>query len=168
MRVPFRHAAHLLVRAAVGCALIHIAMLVWAGQALAEDLSVAIDQARLLRLERAGAEVIIGNPSIADVAVQSGTLLVVTGKTFGTTNLIVLDTQGREILNRNVKVRGDPKRSVSLYKGSGRQSYVCDPLCETTLIPGDAPDYFDNLAKAVLNKFGVAKSAVGASSPGGQ
>jgi Flp pilus assembly secretin CpaC len=38
----------------------------------------------------AAAEVIIGNPTIADVSVQGGNLLVVTGKSFGVTNIISL------------------------------------------------------------------------------
>jgi Flp pilus assembly secretin CpaC len=73
-----------------------VAMLSIAGSSLAqtraEDLVVNYDQSQLVKLPRPAAEIIIGNPSIADVTVQNGNLLVVTGKTFGITNMIVLDT----------------------------------------------------------------------------
>ena len=51
--------------------------------AAAEDLIVKYDQSQLWRLERPIAEIIIGNPTIADVTIQSNDLLVVTGKSFG-------------------------------------------------------------------------------------
>jgi Flp pilus assembly secretin CpaC len=56
-----------------------------------DDIIVKYDQSQLLRLKRPAAEIIIGNPSIADVSVQSGNLLVITGKSFGVTNIITLD-----------------------------------------------------------------------------
>ncbi len=60
-------------------------------QARAADLIVKYDQSQLLRLPRPVVEIIIGNPTIADVTVQSGKLLVITGKSFGITNIIALD-----------------------------------------------------------------------------
>ena len=51
-------------------------------------VQVLVDQATLVRLDRPAAEIVVGNPSIADVSVQSGKVLVVTGKSFGETNLI--------------------------------------------------------------------------------
>jgi Flp pilus assembly secretin CpaC len=63
------------------------------GRARAADLVVRYDQSQLLRLPRPVAHVIIGNASIADVTVQAGNLLIVTGKTFGVTNIIALDAQ---------------------------------------------------------------------------
>src|SRR6185295_6796638 len=48
----------------------------------ADDLIVKYDQSQLLRLPRPASEIIIGNPAIADIAIQSGNLLVVTGKSF--------------------------------------------------------------------------------------
>ena len=58
-----------------------------------------------------GAEVIIGNPSIADVTIQGGNLLVVTGKTFGVTNIIALDAQRNVIQDQRVVVEQDPRHS---------------------------------------------------------
>jgi len=61
------------------------------------DVEVIIDEATLLRLDRPAAEIVVGNPSIADVSVQSGRVLIVTGKSFGETNLIVMDADGKVV-----------------------------------------------------------------------
>ena len=80
--------------------------------ARAADLIVNYDQAQLLRLPRPVAEVVIGNPSVADVSVQGGNLLVVTGKTFGVTNVIALDAERNIIQDQRVVVERD-ENSVS-------------------------------------------------------
>jgi Flp pilus assembly secretin CpaC len=132
----------------------------WSGTATAADITVPSDEARLVRLDRPATEVIVGNPSIADVAVQNGKLLVVTGKTFGITNVIVLDARGREILNKKVRVGTDNARLVRIYKGRGRSSYDCAPRCETALVIGDAEGHFESLSKETRNKFGIAQQAL--------
>ena len=92
-----------------------------ASEARAADLMVRYDQSQLLRLPRPPTEVIIGNPSIADVAIQGGNLLVVTGKSFGVTNIIALDAQRNVIQDQRVVVDHDDLRRLSLYKGSKRE-----------------------------------------------
>ena len=65
--------------------------------AAAEDLSVAKDQSKVVKLTSLAATVVVGNPEIADVAMQDGTTAFVTGKGFGTTNVIAMDAEGRQI-----------------------------------------------------------------------
>ncbi len=133
--------------------------------ATAQDIDVGIDQARLLRLDKPGAEFIVGNPSIADISVQNSRLIVITGKSFGSTNLIVLDRNGGEILNRTMTVQPS-KGVVALYKGTSRQSYSCDKQCEPVIMPGDSPAYVEAVAKAIRTKSGLATgSAAGGSAP---
>ena len=107
------------------------------GDAIAQDIVAQVDEAQLMRLDRDGATILIGNPSIADVTVQNSRLLVITGKSFGVTNVIVLDTKGREVLNRKLRVATDRSRIVRLYRGPGRRSFDCESRCESALIPGD-------------------------------
>lgn len=125
----------------------------------AADLVVAYDQSQLLRLPRPVAEVIIGNPSIADVAVQGGNLLVVTGKSFGVTNIIALDADRNVIQDQRVVVDRDDRRTVALFRGPMRQTYTCAPTCSPTLIIGDDPEYFDTVAKAANTKSGAASAS---------
>jgi Pilus formation protein N terminal region len=110
-----------------GIAAIALALAAAARAQATEDLIVKYDQSQLLRLPRPAAEIIIGNPSIADVSVQSGNLLVVTGKSFGITNIIALDTERNVIHDRRVLVMRDEGKVVNLVRGTERQSYNCHP-----------------------------------------
>ena len=72
--------------------------------ARASDLVIKYDQSQILRLPTAASEIIIGNPSITDVTVQSSKMLVVTGKSFGITNIIALDSQKNIIQDQRIVV----------------------------------------------------------------
>jgi len=130
-----------------------------AGSVFAADLMVRYDQSQLIRLPRPATEVIIGNPSIADVAIQGGNLLVVTGKSFGVTNIIALDAQRNVIQDQRVVVDHDDGRTLSLYKGTKRESYTCTPECSPTITVGDGLEYFDAIAKSAQTKSNGATSA---------
>ena len=132
----------------------------YAGLARADEFTVEIDQAKLIRLDKPGAEVIIGNPSIADVSVQSGRLLAVTGKSAGLTNIMVLDGAGNLTYSKKIFVTADTTRLMTVNKGPARYTYSCTPICAPTLIPGDTEGYFEPLAKEIRNKLGLAQSAV--------
>jgi hypothetical protein len=124
-------------------------------------LDIIVDEARLIRLDEDAAQIVVGNPAIADVNAQDARLLVVTGKSYGTTNLIALDAQGKEILSARLNVREGDVRLVTLYKGTVRQSYHCAPDCLRVLAIGDEKSRFDELADSVTRKFGVVNSATG-------
>jgi hypothetical protein len=110
-------------------------------RARADDLIARYDQSQLLRLPRPVAEIIIGNPSIADVTIQGGNLLVITGKTFGITNIIALDADRNIIQDQRIVVERDPTL-VNVHRGVLRQTYSCTPNCEPNLTIGDDPDFF--------------------------
>jgi Flp pilus assembly secretin CpaC len=138
-----------------------------ATNASANDLVVVYDQAQLLRLPRPPAEIIIGNASIADVSIQGGNILVVTGKTFGVTNIIALDSERNVIQDQRILVRRDEKRTVNLHKAAMRQSYSCTPNCSPMLTIGDDANYFDMVSKHNSTKTKFSESA-GDSGGGGQ
>lgn len=127
--------------------------------ASARDIEVLIDQALIVRLERPAAGIVVGNPSIADVAVQSGDTLVLTGKSFGETNLIVTDTQGQILVNRRVVVQEPDGGFVTVYRGVKRETYHCAPNCETPLVIGDTPTHFDVITKEIRAKQGIGQSS---------
>jgi hypothetical protein len=111
----------------------------------AEDLIVRYDQAQLLRLPRPVNEIIVGNPSIADVSVQGGNLLVITGKTFGVTNVIALDAERNIIQDQRILVERD-QTVINLRKGVARETYSCTPQCQPNLTIGDDKTYFEMIA----------------------
>ena len=139
-----------------------------AGASKAEDLIVKYDQSQLLRLPRPAAEIIIGNPTIADISVQSGNLLVITGKTFGITNIIALDADRNVIQDQRVLVKRDEVKVVNLHRGAQRQSYNCTPQCNPSITVGDEQAYFDTIQKASQAKIGFSERAADSAQPGSQ
>jgi len=123
------------------------------------DVEVIIDEAKLVRLDRPAAEIVVGNPSIADVSVQSGKLLVVTGKSFGETNLIVMDANGKLVANRQLIVQEPRTGFVTMYRGSKRQTLHCAPYCTPPLVIGDTPNIFEAVAGQITKKESISQSA---------
>lgn len=144
------------------------ALALQATPARANDLVVRYDQSQLLRLPRPAIEVIVGNPSIADVSVQGGDLLVVTGKTFGVTNIIALDAERNVIQDQRVVVQRDEQRIVNLHRGVVRNSFSCSPTCSPALIVGDDVGQFDMVHKSSEKKakFSDASAETGAAGGG--
>ena len=146
----------------LGCAIFVTAMLGLAmANAKADNVEVGLDQAQIMRLPTGVATIVIGNPLIADGSLQAGNLLVVTGKGFGTTNLMALDRGGRVLMDKNITVSG-PRTSdlVTVYKGMDRESYSCSPACSprvTTL--GDAPAYYAAVLGQTTLRSGAAAAA---------
>ncbi len=132
--------------------------------ASAADLLVNIDQATIHKLRTDASAIIIGNPSIADVNVQRGNMLVVLGKSSGTTNIIALDRDGETIDEVMVHVRNSGTRSVTLYLGSGRHSFNCAPRCDRTLNAGDNKDGFETLESQITKKRSIARDTASDSS----
>ena len=82
-----------------------LACLLAASPALALDsIIVRTDHAQVLKLPPRTNTIIIGNPMIADVSVQKNGSMVVTGKSYGTTNLIAQDATGAVIGESIIKV----------------------------------------------------------------
>jgi hypothetical protein len=112
--------------------------------ARADTLSINVDQAQIMHLPEKVATIVIGNPLIADATLQSGGILVVTGKGYGATNLLALDRSGRVVMEKTVQVLGAGSGDlVTVYKGVERESYSCAPNCERRITLGDSPGYFN-------------------------
>ncbi len=107
-----------------------------------ESLIITVDRARVFRVTRPAATVIIGNPAIADATIEDETTLVLTGRSFGVTNLIILDAKGDPIVDQTLVVRGHEANTVRIYRRSDRETLACAPVCEPTLTIGDNNDAF--------------------------
>jgi LysM repeat protein len=108
------------------------------------------DLAAILRLSRAAGTIVIGNPVIADATISDEGTLVLTGKAPGTTNLVVFDKNGAELLNRLVRVSSQPPRPTTIFYGARRQTFACVPgHCEPALTVGDEAAHF-NEARAQI------------------
>lgn len=143
------------------------AMSLSAISAKAADLIVKYDQSQLLRIVRPVSEIIIGNPTIADISVQSKNLLVVTGKSFGKTNLILLDAEQNVIQENQIIVLQDQSQVVNLRRGVARESYNCSPRCNPTITVADEQGYFKKTAEKARMKIKLSEGGGGDAGGGG-
>ena len=121
----------------------------------ADTLTINADQAEVMQLPDRVATIVIGNPLIADATLQSGGILVVTGKGYGATNLLAIDRAGRVLLSRTVQVLS----AVTVYKGVERESYSCAPNCERRITLGDSPAFFNSTLAESGARNGQATTA---------
>jgi Flp pilus assembly secretin CpaC len=136
--------------------LIGISLYPAAALAATEDASinVNVDQAKLIKLPERVATIVVGNPLIADVALQPGGMIVVTGKGYGATNVIAMDRTGQILVDRIIQVEGPTDRVVTIYKGVDRESYSCMPICQRRVTLGDGEGYF----KSTMDQAGTLSS----------
>jgi Flp pilus assembly secretin CpaC len=93
-------------------------------------LRVYMNHARVLKLDRPVSKVIIGNSAVADATVADPTTIVVTGRSFGTTNLVLLDKEGNAIADERVLVSIDEGNTVRVFRQTERSILSCTPNCE--------------------------------------
>jgi hypothetical protein len=140
------------------------ALFAGAAHGAAETITIVLDHATITHLPDRVATLVIGNPLVADASIQPGGMMVLTGKGYGTTNLVALDRNGAVLMNRTILVTGAQDNVVVVYRGISRESYSCAPDCERRITLGDTPEYFD----ATLNQAGnrVTRAAGARRRPG--
>jgi hypothetical protein len=121
----------------------------------AADINVNMDEARLIRTPDRVATIVIGNPAIADAIVQSSGWMVITGKSYGMTNIVALDRAGAILMEKTIDVQS-PRDAVVVYRGAERNTYSCSPDCERRLTLGDANAFFGELANGIGQRNGLA------------
>jgi Flp pilus assembly secretin CpaC len=125
-----------------------------------DAIAVNVEQAKLVRLPTRVATIVVGNPLIADVALQTGGVVVVTGKGYGATNFIAMDRSGEVLVDRVIQVQGPTDKVVTIYRGVERESYSCTPICQRRITLGDGEGYF----KSTIDQAGsLSSSAANAS-----
>jgi hypothetical protein len=100
---------------------------------------------------------VVGNPLIADVALQAGGIVIVTGKGYGATNMMALDRSGAVLTEKEIEVSGPVGNLVTVYKGVNRESYNCTPKCEPRNKLGDFQTYFDGTLNQIGTRSGMAQ-----------
>lgn len=102
------------------------------------SMQVFLDQAKILKLDRPVSKVIVGNSKIADATVADPQTIVLTGKSFGATNLVLLDADGNALLDERVMVSVDEHNTMRVYRQVTRSLLSCTPSCETYTITTDS------------------------------
>ena len=125
--------------------------------ALAEPLTVNIDQTMKLSLATPADSVVIGNATVIDVAIHDPMTLLLTGKAFGTTNLMVLDKAGRTVYSNKVSIADDRNDQLTIVRNGASYTYSCTDKCRATPMVGDAPEHFGQVMSSVNAMKGPAQ-----------
>lgn len=129
-----------------------------------EAVLVLVDHAKVVRLPERAQTVIVGNPAIADVSVQRNGVMVVTGKSFGVTNLIALDATGTLLAESLVRVGAASDAVLTVQRGMERESYSCTPVCQPSAQLGDAQKYFGEAGAQTTSRNALATGGSASSS----
>ncbi|MCV6575257.1 MAG: pilus assembly protein N-terminal domain-containing protein [Cohaesibacter sp.] len=119
-------------------------------------IHVIVDRAKVMKIARPAHMIIIGNPAIADTTIKDSQTLIITGKRYGTTNLIVLDRDGEPIADEILTVSSDSSSGVVVYRGSTRSTLTCNPNCEQIYRVGDDPEMMETLSQQSAERFSSA------------
>lgn len=95
-----------------------------------ELLRVFMNHARILKFEQPVSSVIVGNSEVADITVSDPTTVVLTGKSYGSTNLVILNDEGEAIVDKRIVVSVDEENSVRIFRQIDRTVLSCAPICE--------------------------------------
>ena len=134
----------------------------------ADQISVLLDRAQLFKMPETAKTLVIGNPIVADVSIIKNGLMVVTGKSYGLTNVIALDGQGRQISDTLIQVTAPTEQVITVQRGLEQETYHCAPNCNPTIRLGDGDIYFGKVGSQAAKHSGFASagSAPGAAKPG--
>ena len=84
-------------------------------------LTVGLNESQRVPLNGEAAQIIVGDPAVADVALVDAHSVIVMGRGYGSTQLIITDHGGRTLLASRVTVvgSGSEEGRITLYRGVG-------------------------------------------------
>jgi Flp pilus assembly secretin CpaC len=124
-------------------------------------ISISLDRATVIKAPAHTAMVVIGNPGIADVSVQKNGVLVLTGKSFGETNMIALNDKGEMVSESWLRVRPSQRNAqVTVFRAGEPETYSCAPDCQPTVSLGDGDKFFGRSGGQVGARNGFAQGAL--------
>jgi Flp pilus assembly secretin CpaC len=124
-----------------------------------EVINLQLDRATVIRAPAKTTTMVVGNPAIADVAVQKNGVIVLTAKSYGETNLLALDADGQLVSESWLKVQGSTRENMVVTRGVERETYSCSPKCVPTVTLGDSQKFFSETGGQAGARNGNAASA---------
>jgi Flp pilus assembly secretin CpaC len=150
-------------------ALLTFAAVTAATPALAATLTAPLGQAVRLPIRGVASDVVVGDTKIADVTVVGPSTIYVSGRGYGSTNVVVVDAGGRTLFDGRIVVPAANVGQVTLYRGSEQSLVMCTPNCSAPVSSSgkggsnNGPTIRDMLTNAVAN----AMPSGGAPAPAG-
>lgn len=100
------------------------------GPGASGSMALVVDFAVVMQIDGEIGSIVLGNAAIADAMVADGTMIVLTGKSVGMTNMIVLDSGNQILAQMTLQVSGRKPGTVTVRRALEMQSYGCSSgLC---------------------------------------
>lgn len=129
-------------------------------------ITVYVDQAKVVGLPKEASKIILGNPLIVGVTrVPHTSSLVLTGKAFGATNMIVLDDRGAILLDTTLSVALPKRADVVVQRAGQRSTYRCGVNCELRMQLGDGSEVAQEAAAQIATRNGLAAPGTSSAPP---
>ncbi len=136
----------------------------FAPSARAETVVVALDHSARLHVAGSAQSVVVGNPAVADVTVVDSHTIYVSGRGYGVTDVVVLDSNGHSLFAGEVQVTTPNTGRVTVWRGSDRTDMACAPSCQASIRSAAAKGGGDASASGA-SPAGAAPSAAGGGMP---
>jgi Flp pilus assembly secretin CpaC len=120
-------------------------------------VNVSLDKAKVLRITQPVSTIVIGNPAIADASLPDEQTLVLTGRGYGETNILMLDDAGSVVADYVIYVGNTNERRVSVYRRTARTSLSCTPDCQPSPTLGDSSEPFNEGITQIQTRNGLAQ-----------
>jgi hypothetical protein len=88
-------------------------------------LTVALHESRRIPLAGVASTVVVGDPNVADVAMSDTHSLILIGRGYGVTQLLVTDKAGHTLLQGQVSVVSPDVGRVTVYRGLAYSEFTC-------------------------------------------
>ena len=130
--------------------LLAVAALATTTPAFAASLTAPLGQAVRIPIRGAATDVIVGDTKIADVTVVGPNALFVSGRGYGSTNVIVMGAGGRTLFDGRVLVPMSNANQVTVHRGRERASVLCTPNCDMPASDGKGDDSLTTFFRAAV------------------
>jgi Flp pilus assembly secretin CpaC len=98
-------------------------------------LMVSAGQAARLSLSAPVRDLVVGDPTVADVSLVNDRTLVILAKKVGSTTVLAFDARGQALADRQIVVSGIPAGGVVVQRGGLSATYACAASCSPLVAP---------------------------------
>lgn len=96
----------------------------------ASSIQISQNFAEIVPIAKPAGTIIVGDDTVLSAILNDANTLVLTGQKVGTTNLIVLSSDGQKVLESIVKVIPRREPVMKVHQGARIETYNCASRCE--------------------------------------
>lgn len=129
-------------------------------------LQITVDRAAVFAIPPGTFVIAIGNAAIADVVKPAPGMAVITGKSFGQTNVVLMDSAGKRVASADIRVVQPNSPLVTVRRGADkRDTYSCTPVCAPSIALGDSSEGFTTNMSQVQQRQTLSATSATPSRP---